>query len=121
MISTVKFQIHTWVKKTIRKFKPEARFRDETLGDLMKILKNIVQGMLKNLQTQPNMKIIKELTANQANEPRQKHSYIEKMQFMSKEKDHSLSFSELNYVEVVTDSKKKTLFAPLLEKALRKK
>lgn len=123
MISTVKFQINTWVKKTIRKFKPEARFREETLGDLMKILKNIVQGMLKNLQTQPNMKIIKELTANQVNEPKkgQKLSYIEKMQFISKEKDHSLSFSELNYVEVVTDSKKKTLFAPLLEKALRKK
>ena len=123
-ISATKANIQTWVKRILKKFNPNEPAGQGDLKTLMHALKNSTRSALSSLQVAPGEKVFKNFEVFDFIEPStpKKISFISKIQAKIADSSTILNFSELNYIDNdQMDSKKITLFGPLIEKTLKKK
>ena len=121
-LGVIKSSIEIWAKKNIKRFSPKAPCEELKLGELILTLKNVTLGSLASLTRKPVVAIKKTQIFEVFDQTTPKMiSFLSKM--VTSKVDHEIiDYSELNYVENEDlESKKKILFAPLIEKALKKR
>ena len=118
----IKSNIEIWVKRNIKRVNPQALCEDLKLGDLILSLKKATLDSIVSLKSRPMVVIKKNQMLEVFDQKAPK-----KLSFLSKIMANNvdpeiINYSEFNHIENEhLESKKKILFAPLIEKALKKK
>lgn len=123
-LKNIKANVVNWVKRLVKLFKPEFVDQNESLQELIILLKANVLGLLKSIGP------IDEKTGNQKfskddiwvfNRDLKNKSYIVSKIDHIKSASSTVKLSDLYNIDESTNGFKKHFFIPLLEKTLKKK
>ena len=113
--------IKNWAKRNIKKLSPNTVFGNESLTELMTLMKILVIDALGSLKIKPNAVIIKKnLSIEAIEKPARKDSMLQK-KFIINNDQLYYNLSDLNHIENENmNIKKRVYFIPIVEKTLKK-
>jgi hypothetical protein len=121
-IISLKLKLESWIKKIIMKVKKNQEMDHFNLNELIFVLKDSVNEVLRGLQSRPDHRVLYETNKKMVIDVAKvgKSSAFSKLMQKEKIKNEEIFPAELDFVDEVFEQKKKSFFTPLLEKTLKK-